>query len=77
MLTRQKIARIKETLRKRKELKLTKRLFCPWCKREIPNNLAAAALGRAGRFKTSELKKITARENGKKGGRPKKSLDKN
>ena len=39
---------------------------CPYCKKEIPDELIAGALG----SKTSEKKKVSSRENGKLGGRP-------
>lgn len=41
---------------------------CPHCKKKIKTNLAAVALGKI----KSEKKAQAARENGKKGGRPKK-----
>jgi len=41
-------------------------MHCPHCQKEIPISLFTQELGR----RTSDRKKITSRENGKKGGRP-------
>ena len=43
-------------------------MICPHCKKKIKTNLAAVELGKI----KSEKKAQAARENGKKGGRPKK-----
>lgn len=43
-------------------------MICPHCKKKIKTNLAAVALGKI----KSEKKSEAARENGKKGGRPRK-----
>jgi hypothetical protein len=42
---------------------------CPHCKKDIPLSMFTAELGK----RTSARKKLTSRENGKKGGRPKKA----
>jgi len=45
---------------------------CPHCDKDIPLAVFTAYLGSLSKGKTSERKKRASRENGKKGGRPRK-----
>lgn len=45
---------------------------CPHCKKQIEDALIVSEAGRINGRKTSEARTIASRENGKKGGRPKK-----
>ena len=49
---------------------------CPHCNTELTPEEVAKMLGKLGGRSTSEAKQKAARENGKKGGRPKKQQDK-
>jgi hypothetical protein len=51
-------------------------LKCPHCRKDLPLSLFAAYLGRRAKGKTSPAKARASRENGKKGGRPRKARDK-
>ena len=45
---------------------------CPHCKQEISTTVLAAHMGREGGSRASAAKKLSSRENGRLGGRPKK-----
>ena len=45
---------------------------CPHCQGDIPLTLFTRYIGKLGGSKTSVVKKLSSRENGKKGGRPRK-----
>ena len=45
---------------------------CPHCKQEISTAVLAAQMGREGGSRASAAKKLSSRENGRLGGRPKK-----
>jgi hypothetical protein len=48
---------------------------CPHCQEEIPLAAYTAYIGKLGGSKTSDKKKLSSRENGKKGGRPRKKKE--
>jgi len=68
-----------------KEPKKETPMICKYCNQDIPDTEVAAHMGRIGGLKggaiggksTSEAKQRASRENGKKGGRPKKEKDAN
>lgn len=53
---------------------MTNKIKCPHCKKEIDIKEPFRQIGAIGGSSTSEKKQNSSRENGKKGGRPRKKI---